>query len=288
MRLLWNRLSGYHQSIQSIFGIKKVSHRVFKLSSETKVTARDKKKKKQCLETKITAKQCLPWLSHYGVQVPQPSAARCDPTHGGTEHPEPGLCWMWLKETSPCLGMVCTISWAGKDKGEEAVWGHWAPHSLLQSSVDFILMHRWAVGWGRALAWAVVMGRKAHGVSKVPLATAQREWNALVLQGTERKRGGWGRSGISWSGACNDLVWTSIYTSYTQDHQWQLQLTASLPAPTLLTPEQLPGRREVTPSLLMGVRASFLWNRRKWGVSQGWEEPSCLHSHQLMVRNVWL
>lgn len=59
----------------------------------------------------------------------------------------------------------------------------------LLTHVGFILMHRWAVVWSKALDGLYVVSRKAHRVSEMTLAAAQHEWNVLVLQHMERKGG---------------------------------------------------------------------------------------------------
>lgn len=79
--------------------------------------------------------------------------------------------WMWLKETSSYLGRVSTISWAGKDKGGEAVWGHSAPRSPLQPSdscglhLDTQVSH----GLQQSLAWAAQDEQKSPQAFKEAL-----------------------------------------------------------------------------------------------------------------------
>lgn len=129
---------------------------MFKLSSETKVTARDKNHSEAVLTLAIT-------LWGPSEAVPQPSAARCDPTPGDTEHPE---AWAvhrgeragcGLKKHHLVCGGKLPSPGQGKIREEkqcEVILHHTHPCNLL-THVDFILMHRWAVVWSKASAWAV-------------------------------------------------------------------------------------------------------------------------------------
>lgn len=119
-----------------------------------------------------------------------------------------GLGWMWLKQTSPYLGRISTISWAGKGKAGEALWGHLAPHSPLQPSDSCGLHFGAQVGHGleqslgRGWTW---WAEKLAGFQRCPwllLSTSEMSWFCSTWRGREE---GWGRNGISRSGVCNDL-----------------------------------------------------------------------------------
>lgn len=120
-------------------------------------------------KTKVTAELCLPWLSHcYGVptQVFQPSAARRDPIHGGTE---PGLCtWGERPEWGSKKHHLVREDYL-PSPGQENIREE--KPSVVSFSITFtpatflllwpcILVHRWAIAQREAFARAVFEEQK--------------------------------------------------------------------------------------------------------------------------------
>lgn len=216
MCLLWNRLVGYHQPIESVLALKK---------SLTEYLSCPQRPKSQP-ETKITAKQCLPWLPHYGVQVKQ-----------FLSHEVPDVTPPMVEQSTSSSGLCTgldvtqrniTLSGKGiyhllgrKDKGGEAVWGHLSSHSPLQppDSCGF----NFGAQVGHGLEQSPGMGcmwwaEKLTGFQRCPwllLSMCEMFWFCSTWRGREE---GWGRNGISWSGVWNDLHRTISGSCSSQCH----------------------------------------------------------------------